>query len=47
MNENEKDVKIENEDELFVPITQDMIQSEKIIAPRYSYCAVNSPFPAM
>ena len=37
MNENEKDVKIENEDELFVPITQDMIQSEKIIAPRYSY----------
>ena len=37
MNENEKDVKLENEDELFVPITQDMIQSEKIIAPRYSY----------
>ncbi|MBQ7698725.1 MAG: ABC transporter permease [Clostridia bacterium] len=37
MNENEKDVKIENEDDLFVPISQDMIQSEKIIAPRYSY----------
>ena len=37
MNENEKDVKIENEDELFVPISQDSIQSEKIIAPRYSY----------
>ncbi|MBO4422045.1 MAG: ABC transporter permease [Clostridia bacterium] len=36
MNENEN-VKLENEDELFVPISQDMIESEKIIAPRYSY----------
>ena len=37
MDQNEKSTVMENEDELFRPISQDMIQSEKIIAPRYSY----------
>ena len=37
MKENENDLNLQNEDELFVPINQNSIESEKIIAPRYSY----------